>query len=233
MSHPDPFAAVQAPSAPASTVTPNSTPSAGDGFTAATTVDDPFATSSTLRGDFTPSPKLDDLLGRLVIMIPRTFDPAAKDPNDPTGVKTRELFTVDLVVLTGGPLSFQYKAKGDPEKGIPDEYKTWTVDEMPAAWSGYWVPQGAIIGKLKECAKQGVPFLGVPTRMPTSKQRQSGVSKVDVEREYQAWVKNGKPGNRPLSAWQLDDPSTDVRGVAVQWWKDNRNTIAPIGTMTF
>lgn len=229
MTQPDPFAAAQSgvrnPVPPAQSAGP-------DAFTPATDMNDPFLTSSDVRGDYTPSPGLENIEGRLVVMIPRTFDPAAKDPNDPTGTKTRELYTVDLTVLSGGKLEFPYKVKGDREKGTEDTYATFTVEDVsqanPFTIKGYWVPQGAIIGRLKAIHAKGAPYLGVPEMGPTKAQRDAGKTPAQVKAAYTQWVAQGKPGNRPSYSWRLVDPTPEQKAIAIAWWASVKSTIAPI-----
>lgn len=221
----DPFAAVQVPNA-----VPAQAPAA-DPFTAASDMADPFATSSDYKGgDYTPSPSIELLTGRLVVMIPRAFDPAAADPNNPG--KTRELYTVDLTVLDGGRLEYQYKVKGDPEKGTVDEWKVWTVEDIsatsPFTITRFWVPQGGIIGKLKKAHADGRPFLGVPAMVPTKDQRDKGMTAAQVQAEYASWVQRGKAGNRPRYGWSLEDPTPAQRAVAIKWWGAVKDTLAPI-----
>lgn len=228
MTSADPFADVQVPSARLAS-TPKAAP---DPFTAATDTDDPFATSSDFRGEFTPSPPIESLAGRLLVMIPRKFDPSAKDPFDPDGVKTRELYTVDLTVLTGGTLEFQYKSKGDPERGTADEWKTVTITEFPHTIAGFWVPQGGLIGKLKQSHDKGVPFLGVLEMGPQKTQRDKGVTAAQVQADYASWVRRGKPGNAPKFAWSMPDPSPAQRQIAVAWWVANKAGIPPITVET-
>ncbi len=221
----DPFAAAQvAGTAQASTAT-------ADPFTATGDMDDPFATSSDYRGgDFTPSVPLENLQGRLVVMIPRKLDPNAADPNNPG--KTREQYTVDLTVLTGGRLAYWYKQKADAERGTPEEMKEYVVDDVSAATpfsiTGYWVPQGAIIGKLKQAHANGRPYLGVPAMIPVKADRDKGKTAAQVRAEVAAWIERGRQGARPRYTWVLDDPTPEQRAVAVQWWKTNRDQIPAI-----
>lgn len=225
MTSSDPFADVQVPSA--APAQPKTT--APDPFASASASDDPFATSSDYRGgDYVPSPSIEHLSGRLIVMVPRTLDPNAKDPFDPDGVKTRELYTVDLTVLTGGRLVYPYKVKGDPEKGTVDEWKEWEVDELPFSVAGYWVPQGGVIGKLKKSHADGRPFLGVPSMGPQKVQRDKGVTAAQVQAEYASWVARGKPGNAPKFTWIMDEPSPAQRAIAIAWWASVRESIAPI-----
>ena len=221
----DPFAAAQvAPSTP-------------DAFQANVDSDDPFATSSDYAGgDFTPSPGLENLKGRTVIMIPRKFDPNAKDPNDPNGQKTRELYTVDLVVLNGGELRYYYNQKADPSATPPREAAVleYVVEDVspdkPFTVSGFWVPQGAVIGKLKKAHKEGRPFLGVPAMVPVKADRERGVTPAQVEKTVADWVARGRQGNRPRYSWVLDDgPTSNMdRAAAVKWWAANREHIPAI-----
>ena len=226
----DPFASVQVS-------TPGAIPSqkgAADPFQGAAAHDsaDPFGTSSEVRGEFTPTPTMDAMAGRLVVMIPRSFDPHAKDPNDPAGVKTRELYTVDTYILTGGRMSWYYTVKGDPEKGTQDELKEFVVEnvtpEDPYVSKGMWVPQGNIIRGLKEMHRQGRIFLGVPTMVPTKADRDKGMTAAQVQARHLNWVNAGKPGNRPASAWALVDPDAAQRAIAVAWWNRAKGDIAPV-----
>lgn len=228
----DPFAAVQVPAAQTAQTQTAGTPVTPDAFTPATDVADPFAVGSDFRGDFTPSPNLEALQGRTLVMIPRKLDPNAKDPNDPTGQKTREVFTVDLTVLDGGRLEFIYKEKGDPEKGTQDTLKTFTVEnispESPFTVEGFWVPQGGLIGRLKKAHANGAPFLGVLAMVPTKDQRNRGITAAQVRQDYAQWVQMGRQTARPKYAWNLEDPTPAQRAAAVSWWGRVRSTIQPI-----
>ena len=221
---PDPFAAVQVPAAA------SAAPAQRDAFTPATDSADPFAVSSDFRGDFTPSPNIESLQGRLVVMIPRKLDPNAPDPNNPG--QTREVYTVDLTVLDGGRLEYIYKEKGDPEKGTQDTLKTWTVEEVspesPFQIQGYWVPQGGLIGRLKKAHASAAPFLGVPAMVPTKAQRDKGVTAAQVRQDYAQWVAMGRQTARPKYTWAMDDPTPAQRAAAVAWWGRVRGSIPAI-----
>ena len=222
----DPFAAAQV----GATATAPATNGA-DPFTAAGDMDDPFATSSDYRGgDFTPSAPIENLQGRLVVMIPRKLDPNAPDPNNPG--KTREQYTVDLTVLTGGRLAYWYKQKADAERGIPEEMKEYVVEDVspanPFTILGYWVPQGAIIGKLKQAHANGRPYLGVPAMIPVKADRDKGKTAAQVRAEVAAWIERGRQGARPRYTWVLEDPTPEQRAAAVQWWSANKANIPSI-----
>lgn len=224
----DPFAAAQV----AGTAGTSSTATvADDPFVSSHDLDDPFAVSSDFKGgDFTPSPPIETLRGRLLVMIPRQFEAAAKNPfyekaGDP---ETRELYTADLYVLDGGTLSFPYKKKGDPEKGTQDEYLTFEAPELPFEVKRFWVPQGGLIGKLKQTHRKGAPLLGVLDMVPRKSARDKGVTASAIRAEYDAWVARNKVGNGPLIAWGLDDPSPERRKVAIAWWAANKGSIEAI-----
>jgi hypothetical protein len=222
----DPFAAAQvSPAAPA------------DPFTSAHDMDDPFATSSDFKGgDFTPSPTLEVLKGRVVVMIPRSLDKEAKDPNDPTGQKTREVYTVDLTVLDGGPLSYTYTKRGNPEANDPADrettYPEYVVEnitpDQPFSVKGFWVPQAGVIGKLKQSHRDGRPYLGVPAIVPVAADRAKGKTAAEVQREVDAWNARGRQGSRPRYSWTLADPTAEQRAAAQAWWKREAANIAPI-----
>lgn len=220
----DPFAAAQ--------VAPESRP---DAFTGNVDTDDPFATSSDYRGgDFTPSAPLESLKGRTVVMIPRKLDPNAADPNNPG--KTRELYTVDLTVLTGGRLAYFYKQKADPEANPPREEAMLehVVEDVspdnPFTIKGYWVPQGAVIGKLKKAHAEGRPFLGTVAMVPTKADKDRGVTAAQVQKSVEDWIGRGRVGARPRYTWVLEDPDPAGRAAAVAWWKANRESIPAITT---
>jgi hypothetical protein len=233
----DPFAAVQVPSTVASTNAPKPPVGTGtavldDPFRSAHDLADPFAVSSALRGEYTPSPSVEQMAGRLVVMIPRSFNPSAPDPNTPG--KMRELYTVDLTILSGGKLEYPYRLKADPERGTIEEWKTWTVEDIspakPATYTGYWVPQGGIIGGLKKSHAVGKVYMGVPTIVPTKDQRERGVTQAQVQAEYDSWNSRGRVTNRPRYGWTLLDPTADQHALAIQWWataKDNISAIVP------
>jgi len=224
----DPFAAAQVAGS-AGTAAP-----AADPFTGAADSADPFATSSDYRGDFSPSPTMDALAGRLVVIIPRSFDPDAKDPLNPG--KTRECYTVDLTVLTGGRMSWYYTEKGNAEKGTEDEVKEFVVDDVSAANpytnANHWIPQGAIIGKIKKSHRDGRPFLGIPARGPQKADRDKGVTMAQIEKRYSDWVGRNRQGDAPKFSWVMVDPTPEQRAIAIGWWREHGSKLEPINPST-
>jgi hypothetical protein len=233
----DPFAAITVPATPTAPA-PAAAPSA-DPFHSAHDSEDPFATSSDFRGgDFTPSPPIETLRGRLLAMFPREFDPAAKDPFNEG--QLRELYTVDLYVLDGGPLKFPYKRKGNPEAADEaarqDQYLEWDAGtptpEEPFVITRFWVPQGNLIGKLKQTHAKGAPFLGVLDLVPQKAGRDKGVTSAQIRAEYDAWVGRNRVGTGPKIAWAMDDPTPERRALSRVFWAANKANIAAINVAT-
>lgn len=234
MTENDPFAAASVSGQQTTPPATSTAPAGPDAFSAATDQDDPFLTKDDLRGDFKPSPNMEALAGRLCVMLPRSFDPAAKDPNNPG--ETREVYTVDLTVLTGGPMTFYYTEKGDPERGTIDKLVEYDAGDItpdsPAGWSGYWVPQKTLLGKLKASHQKGAPYLGVVTMIPVKADRDKGVTNAQVQESFRQWEATGRKSNRPRYTWSMETPDSVVRQYAINWWMANRATIAPINTAT-
>lgn len=234
----DPFAAVAAQQQ--STPAPAAAAPAEDPFVSAHDSDDPFATSEDFRGGpFTPSPPIELLRGRLVAMFPRKFEANADNPfkeESKPETYTRELYTVDLYVLDGGPLTFEYKVRGDAEKGTEDRYETHDAGTPTAAEpfviKGHWVPQGNLIGKLKGSHRKGAPFLGVLEIGAQAQDRKKGKTDAQIRAEQDAWVKRGKVGNGPRFSWTADVPSPDRRKVAIEFWAAHKAGIEPINAAT-
>lgn len=233
----DPFAAAQikiSKSTPASGSASTAPAGGADPFTGAADMSDPFAVSSDFRGSFSPSPTMDALAGRLLVMIPRSFDPTAKDPLNEGGI--REQYTVDLTVLTGGRMSWYYTQKGDPERGTEDEVKEFVVDDVsaenPYTNTGHWVPQGGIIGKLKKSHREGRPLLGLVARGPQRPDRDRGVTAAQIQKQYDEWVKRGRQGQAPKFAWNMVDPTPEQRAIAIAWWRETGSKLEPINPST-
>ena len=229
----DPFAAQSVRPGPAVSTEATSSP-APDAFSAAADMDDPFATKDDYRGEFKPSPNMEGLEGRLCVMIPRTYDPAAKDPNNPGD--TRELYTVDLTVLTGGSMKFFYTQKGDPEKGTQDTLTEFDAGDItpanPSTWDDYRVPQKTLLGKLKQAHRDGRPYLGVVTMIPVKADREKGVANAQVREAFRQWEATGRKSNRPRYTWSMETPDAATRAYAVTWWKTVGKTLPAINTAT-
>lgn len=233
----DPFAAVaaaQAGTSPAPAAEP-AQPVADDPFVSAHDSDDPFATSEDFRGGpFTPSPPIELLRGRLLAMFPRKFEAAADDPFNKD--ETREVYTVDLYVLDGGPLSFDYKIKANPEKNEPERYETFDAGTptatAPFVVKNHWVPQGALIGKLKGSHRKGAPYLGVLDLGAQSNDRKAGKTDAQIRAEFDAWVKRNRVGSGPRFSWVMDVPAPERRSVAIEFWAAHKADIAPINAAT-
>lgn len=192
--------------------------------------DDPFATPEDVKsgGSFTPSPFLDALPGRLVAMVPRAYDPEAKkraDRIESGGKETEEKYTVDMVVLDGGPFTFYTTQKIKLDNGsFSDERETVEirVEELPALYTGVWRTEGRIVGKLKKVDGTRRPILlGRVRRVPQAPDAKKGITAEQVEKKYAEWEARGKNGPRPKFSWDIDvENLTDAdRDLARTWLK--------------
>jgi hypothetical protein len=195
-----------------------------DPFAVGADEDDPFADAATARqgaGTFTPRPALEDLEGRTVIMVPRGLDKEAKTPDmwvAKGAQPTREQYTVDLVVLDGGPLSFPYKDKVTEGNTTRVEEKTFTVDELPFMWKGVWRTEASIIGQLKKVDGTSKPMLlGVLRKGPQADDRKAGVTWQNIAEAFEVWRKNPR-GNAPKFSWFVDVDSAN-KELALAWWR--------------
>jgi hypothetical protein len=195
-----------------------------DPFAGADPDEDPFATSEDVKsGGFIPRPALEDLEGRLIVMVPRAFMEDAKTPEqfvkmgaDPT----RQQYTVDLVVLDGGTLTYEYKSsEADGNGGTRKVTKVNTVDTLPALFPGLWVSQASLIGQLRKVDGTRRPLLlGIMRKGPQADDRKAGKTWQDVAAEFAAWRQNPR-GNPPKFSWQVDvDAVTQAhKGLASAW----------------
>lgn len=230
----DPFAAAEVPTAQS------------DPFNGPSTVDasDPFATGEDLKGGpYTPSPSVDDLEGRLVVMIPRQFRsdaPIFKDFIKEGGPTTQDRYTVDLYVLGSEPLVYSYKER-DEKGGETGKVIEVKVDDMPACFKGVWINRAALVGQLRKVDGSGRPLLmGVMRKGPQSQDRRNGATFDTIatsfrkfQDAYAAYVAGGMKGAKPTEprySWQVDVlVSAEQRAVAMRWWESSKDAILPIG----
>jgi hypothetical protein len=236
----DPFAAVAAQQA-ASTPPPPAAAGAPseDPFVSAHDSDDPFATSEDFRGGpFTPTPPIELLRGRLVAMFPRKFEANADNPfkDQPGAEPTREQYTVDMYILDGGPLEFDYKVKGDPNKGTKDTYEKFDAGTptpaAPFVIKNNWIPQGNLIAKLKGSHRKGAPYLAVLEVGAQANDRKKGTSDAQIREEFDAWIKRNRVGNKPKYSWLGDVPTPERRKLAIEFWAAHKAEIEPINVAT-
>lgn len=196
---------------------------------------DPFASPSDLGGGgaFTPTPGVESLVGRTVVYIPRTFDPAAPVPAafGAAPGATRKQWTADLYVIDGGELRFWYKQKGDAQATPPTQDATVekVVEDVspanPYVCLNTWVAQAAFVGKLTGAADAGKMLIGTPIRGAMKAQIDKGATDASVQAEYQAWLDRGKQGNSPRFVWLLADVTPDGMKNVQAWWAANKDSI--------
>ena len=181
--------------------------------------------SEHVGGSFDPSPPLEALVGRTLVYIPRTFDPAAKDPNNEG--KTRKLWTADLFVIDGGDFRFWYTKKG--RDGAPDEavehIHEGTSPANPYVCTGTWVPQAALITKLSYFAEKRQLCVCTITRGALKKDRDKGKTDEALRAEYDAWVARGKTGPEVKFVWLPVDLSAEAMGRVHEWYSIHQDSI--------
>lgn len=216
-------AAAQAAQAPAAQSAPVSNPLPFN-------TDDPFARPSEFQGGvFTPNPPMESLIGRTLVYIPRTFDPAAKDPFNPG--QTRRQWTADLYVIDGGELRFWYTRKGNPNAVPPTQ--TEQVEQVwpqctaatPYAVKGMWVSQAAIVPKLTGASDKRQILIGTIVRGAQRAQTEQGLTDATVREMHAAWVARGKNGPEPKSLWLLNDVPAENMPTVMEWWSLHKDSI--------
>lgn len=192
--------------------------------------DNPFASPSEFKGGaFTPTPPMESLIGRTLVYIPRTFDPAAKDPFNAGA--TRKQWTVDLYVLDGGELRFWYTRKGNPNANPPTQ--TEQVEQVfenctpatPYVVQGMWVSQAAIVPKLTGASDKRQLLIGTVIRGAQKAQIDQGMTDASVRDQHAAWVARGKQGPEPKSLWLLNDVPAEKMPLVHEWWNLHKDSV--------
>lgn len=201
----DPFGAIAAPSA-------GPTPAGVDPLA------DPFASPDSIASGGGPRrPSMANLFNRLVVMKPISLDPAK--PVNPDFAKTpdqtEECYTVDLTVLGSEKLQVWDPKGGPTGDGGVIEYET------PFTFSGMWISQGSIIGKLKGVAadKDRTMLIGVVRRCPRAEGYKAGETPDTIDRKFAAWEAAGRPGKEPLFSWGVVDETPAQRQEAIAWYR--------------
>lgn len=193
---------------------------------------DPFATADEAAsggGPFTPWPKIEDVRGRLIVLVPRTFAAEAKVSEYAQRTygmaPTQEQWKTDLAVLDGGRLEYTYRAKVDGVDGKADTFEETThvieADELPALITGWRVTAGNVIGKLNKVAEGPRPFLlGRIQAGYSAKEMRAGKTFAEFEAEQEAFYADPRKNKQPKAVWHLvvsDEPGD--RATALTWWK--------------
>lgn len=195
---------------------------------------DPFATSEDVKssGVFTPRPPVDALRDRLVVLVPRSFDKEAK-VNDYLRKtynlpETREQWTIDLIVLDGGTLEYEYQSK---VQGTEDDFETKTnvVTELPFAVPNFRVTWANVIGSLNKLSASPRPFgVGRIRAGYNAADMRKGKTFEEFAAEETAWEEKAKKnpktaGDRPKAKWHFVlDESPEAMALARAWWAKAR-----------
>ena len=201
----DPFGAIAAPST-------------GPAPAGVDPMADPFASADSVAGGGGPRrPSMANLFNRLVVMKPISLDPAK--PVNPEFAKvsgeTEECYTVDLTVL-GSEILKVWDPKGGPTgDGGVIEYET------PFTFTGMWISQGGLIGKLKGVDKDPAKMflIGVVRRCPLAAGYKAGETPDTIDRKFAAWEAAGRPGKEPQFSWGVVDETPAQRQEAIAWYR--------------
>jgi len=167
---------------------------------------DPFATADDVKGGgaWTPSPKWEEVQGRLVAIFPRSFRDDAPDPFSDGGKGVRDRWVADLVVLDGGAFSFEYLGPRK-EDGSDRDVLVHQVDEVPALFEGKYIHEASVIGQLNKAQKTPRPVvIGRVIRGPQAKDRKAGKTAADINKAWDGWEAKGRRGAAPRFSWQID-----------------------------
>lgn len=188
---------------------------------------DPFATAdeaASHAGPFVPWPKIEDVAGRLIVLVPRTFDKEAKVSEYAQRTygmgPTQEEWRVDLVILDGGRLEYGYRAK---KEGTENEFvdATHVIEELPSVIPGWRVSAGNIIGTINRVHEGPKPFvLGRIRAGYSAKEMRAGRTFEEFAKELEAFYANPRGKKQPKPVWhmQVSDDAAD-RAVALAWWR--------------
>jgi hypothetical protein len=239
MTQADPFAAAQISSpAPVQTI-PASAPQVDPFNGVDVDMADPFATAEDVKGGtYRPSPRVDDLNERLIVMIPRKFRSDYPIPKDyiakGSNKTTQDLYIVDLYILGNEPLTFTYKETDQTTQVETRKDVTIPAEEMPAEFLGKYIYQAALVGQLRRVDGTAKPLLmGVMRRGPQAKDR--GSKTFDsIRAEFAEYARQAAAGRVPPSlpsfSWQVDTAITpDQRVQAMAWWTQSQGRIAKPG----
>lgn len=204
----------------------------GTPVTTPVNVDNPFAKQSEGRaaagggGDWDPRVPFQDIEGRMVVMVPKSYRDDAPIPEkfNPKQGEVREEYRVDLVVLDGEPFSFTHTFRAS--KDAEPEEKVKEVTEFPFVARGQTVAQGQLIRALKGAEKNGQFLYGVLTRVPQlrdAKQYPTPEALAAARKQWIADLSAGKNATEPRFTWGLDERPAALTpervNLAAQWWE--------------
>lgn len=169
---------------------------------------DPFASAedATAGGTFVPWPSVEDVVGRLVVLVPRQYNPEAKVSEYAQKTygmaPTQQEWRVDLVVLDGPrPFQYSYRAK-DGDNYVDAMHR---FEELPALIPNWRVSAGNIQGVLNRVSKLDTPLaLGRIRAGYTKKQMEGGKTFEDFHAELESYYANPRAfKNAPKPVWHL------------------------------
>lgn len=199
-------------------------------------LDNPFLTNSDVNtgGEIGPRVPWEDIVGRLVVMIPQSFTEKSikaerfrKSADD----LYQPVADVDLFVLGGEPFSFEYKVPaGNPADPNAVKYETHNVTELPYVELKRRIFSGSLAWTVKRTMDQRGLLWGIFAYGPqNATARKSGQTVDTVSAAMEQWISRGRKGDSPKFTYVLDDRAhvfTDAhKAIAGAWWSEYRKTL--------
>lgn len=173
--------------------------------------------------------------GHLIVLEPTGFDPAANDPNDPEGKKTRPEFIADLHVLAGPPIEVKVRKYDENLRKWTDtgEYEELGGNEhpWPIKWSRQQVAQKILVGQCREKfdtsemkPKGTGRWLGwlrlVPSKTSPDHLKNAKPDAMDVALdEFNKRKAAGRMGTDPKPGIKIMNPTAPDVQSAREYWK--------------
>lgn len=215
----------------------STTPATTGGVTANPVSDmsNPFATAAEVTpafGAFDPFVPNDALLGRPLILVPKFF--TDKDPKpEKFGGKpgeVRDRWTVDIVILGGTPLEFDYQGKDEKDGPLVDKHYG-PESTFPITFRGQRIYSGQLIAALNGANKEGKFVFGVFVRAPKREDERKGVTWRTIEERFAKWREQiiaGKDTPKPAHTYNLTADSdvwtADHVNAAMAWWEQEKKS---------
>lgn len=223
----DPWAAAQQQTSTTSAATPASPVS---------NMENPFATQTQgaaavgSGGQWDPRVPFDALEGRMIVMVPKSFRDDAPVPAafNPKEGEVREEYRVDIIVLDGGPLTYEETFK--ESKDAEPQKRTVSVTDFPYVRRGQTIAQGQLVRALKGADKNGAFLYGVMTMVPQLRDQGIYPTPEKLAEARKAWIAALSAGQKGVSepryTWGLDERphvlTPERINLALAWWETEK-----------
>lgn len=187
---------------------------------------DPFADPDEVggpSGPFIPWPNVTDIAGRALAFFPKAFDGKAevsKYMQETYNLgATREEWRVDMLVIDGGPFSYEYRGKVEGKK---DEFETRTfeVAELPFFVPNFRITWSNVIGTLNKGHEKGA-LVGRLRPGYTAKEMRNGKTFEEWQAEYDAFLSDPRKNKEPKARWHfvLSPKDSPEKAAALAWYR--------------